>query len=162
DRIASDAAAAGDDAWFFREWSGLTRDEKFTLAQLADEGVVNHRRADVISDLVDRGILTYEATIRFRHPNLRDLTLRLARLERVRADEARARPSAMTSLEMPIALVLGGLALFLYLTQRDLWITMTSLVGAAASATPWMTRMATTVSGTRLARASSGSSQTLV
>ncbi len=112
---------------------------------------------DIVSDLIDRGILTEDPTLRFRDPRVRGLTLRVARLERVREWEAGTRPNAMTALEMPIALVLCALAVFLYLTQRDPWITITGLVGAAASATPWMTRMATTLSGTSFARTPTGS-----
>jgi hypothetical protein len=162
DRIGDHLAPADCEARFLREWSGLTRQEKLTLTQLADEGLVNHRQADVVADLVDWGILTEEATIRFRDPRMRKLTLQLARLERVREWEAETRPSAMTRLEMPIALVLGVFAAFLYLTQRDLWITVTSLVGAAASATPWVTRMASSFSSTRLARIPSGGGHAVV
>jgi hypothetical protein len=148
---------ADRDAAFLHEWSGLARPEKLVLVQLADEGLVNHRRADVVFDLVDRGILIANPTIRFRHRNLRDLVLCAASVDRVREWETTNRRGAMTALEMPIALGLGLLAVFLYLTQRDLYITITSLAGAAASAAPWMTRMAATFSGTRLARAPLGS-----
>ncbi len=125
------------DPYYRALWSGLEKEEKLVVAQLARKVVVNPESRRPVRRLLARGVLV-------RNPELRLMNQSFARFvreevppEMVRAWEKELPDSPWQRLRFPLILALGVVAAFLFATQRetfDMVLAIVTGVGLASTA----------------------------
>ncbi len=118
-------------------WSRCSVAERLTLAHVAQEGVVNPKRHSEIRSLLSRGFLVRDPSIRLMNDSFTRFVLETVRPEQLRLWE---RPKGTRSdwlrLQWLSSAVLLMLALFLFLTQRQLFEGTITFLSALALGVP--------------------------
>ncbi|WP_324674665.1 hypothetical protein [Hymenobacter sp. GOD-10R] len=131
----------------FRQlWDTLTPYEQYLLYDVAQDGLVNSRDAQVINDLLQKGLLTYShvglrpVNESFRFFILNGLPPQQAlRIEREAAEEAE-RDGTWSRRSLPIFLTLSAAALFIFVTQRSVLNEAQTFLTALTATLPLLYR----------------------
>src|SRR5262249_8050091 len=132
------------DAVAWRIWSESTKAEKLAMSQLAHEGFLNPNNTDVVSRLVERGLVYRSPAFKFFDPSFRSFLLRAEPPRDVfgwEHEESEGWGRLERPLMVAVAIVLG----FLFLTQEEVFSTFTAVLTALTGAVPLVLRLATLV-----------------
>jgi len=117
-------------------WQSLSRDEQRTLYDIALDDMVNPRNRDIAIRLGDLGLVKrlpdiacYEVmNVSFRNFIFTQLSKK--EVDRLQADADGK--GSWNSFQLPILLVVIGIGIFLFTTQKDAFTNMVTYIGAAA------------------------------
>ncbi|UOG75175.1 cache domain-containing protein [Hymenobacter tibetensis] len=131
----------------FRQlWDTLTPHEHYVLYDVAQDGLVNSRDAQVLNGLLQKGLLVYnQVGLRlvnesFRHFILNGLPPQQAlRIEREASEEAE-RDGTWARRSLPIFLALSAAALFIFVTQRSVLNEAQTFLTALTATLPLLYR----------------------
>lgn len=131
----------------FRQlWDTLTPHEHYVLYDVAQDGLVNSRDAQIIDGLLQKGLLVYnQVGLRlvnesFRHFILNGLPPQQAlRIEREASEEAE-RDGTWARRSLPIFLALSAAALFIFVTQRSVLNEAQTFLTALTATLPLLYR----------------------
>jgi hypothetical protein len=131
----------------FRQlWDTLTPYEHYILYDVAQDGLVNSRDAQVINDLLQKGLLVYnQAGLRLVNESFRYFILnglppqQALRIEREAAEEA-DREGTWARRSLPIFLTLSAAALFIFVTQRSVLNEAQTFLTALTATLPLLYR----------------------
>ena len=131
DHIADQA-----EAYYRVLWSGCTTGERFILYHLAKNGFVNPANPDV-GVLLGKRLIVLAPDLRLINESFRRFVVgECCRPETVAAWIGEDNTSSWNTLKVPLITVLAGGALFLYLTQRDVFDTTIAFAAAVAAGLP--------------------------
>jgi hypothetical protein len=117
-------------------WDGCSVDEKLVLVRLAEDGFVNAKNFDHLVDLLEKGLLRRDPSLRLMNNSFGLFILRSVTRADVQEWEEQGGISAWNILKwlLPVPLLLiGG---FLFLTQGESFSNVTALVVAVGSVGP--------------------------
>jgi len=124
------------EAYYRVLWSNCTSGERFILYHLANDGFVNPANPDV-GVLMGKRLIVLAPDLRLMNESFRRFVLgECCRPETVSAWIGEDDTSNWNRLKVPLVTVLAGLALFLYLTQRDVFDTTIAFTAAVAAGLP--------------------------
>ena len=135
-----------------RIWNSLSEEEMITLAQIADGAVSLPKRSRTVADLLSRGLLERRPDLRLMNRSFTHFVREVAPPERIAAWEAEGETSAWQALRQPLFIALVATALFLFVTQRDLFNTGLAFVTAVAAGVPSLFRLLGSVRPAELRR----------
>lgn len=115
-------------------WNTFPQSEKFTLYYLVKDGFVNAKNPD-ISRLLKRNIITREPELRVMNTTFQKFILASSSLEDVVAWKKEAR-SNWNTMKGPFTGILIGIALFMFMTQRELFNSTIAIFSGFAAALP--------------------------
>jgi|GEM_PF-4758972 len=118
-------------------WSTCSKDERFLIYDLAEDGLVNVKNAPSIIHLIYKGVFTQKRTLSIMNRSFRNFVLTYVNPEEVRA----MRKDTLThgtwsSVKGPILFILAIGLLFLLYTQRGLANEIMAFLGALIAAIP--------------------------
>jgi hypothetical protein len=122
------SAESADDTFapfFDALWHACTRDERLTLRQLAEEGLINPQNQVIARQLMRSGLIVRDPVPRVMSHTFHRFILRAATADQVSAWERVGVPVPWASIEVAMLTVVIGLAGLLVVTQEQLvgaWI----------------------------------------
>jgi hypothetical protein len=122
-------------------WTSCSKDEKLTLIQLSDQGVVNPRNSQVVARLMRSGLIRRDPTFRVMNKSFRHFLLRQVPSSEIVVWEhegVRLPWGSITAVVLTLALGLAGL---LVLTQQQLVDSWIGYVPALAPALPTVMKL---------------------
>jgi hypothetical protein len=135
------------DAYYRLVWKECTSDQKFALAQLAQDGLLNPANARAIRQLVRRGLITTDPQFRLMNESFRRF-VRAAATPSLRRewhrDSRRSGWGKMHGAFVTTMLILGA---FLLTTQNALWQSSAAYVTTALGALGTLNRLFNTWRG---------------
>jgi hypothetical protein len=115
--LASFGAAASP--YYESLWRGCTEDERLTLHQLAEEGLVNPQNVPCVRNLMRTGIIVRDPIVRIMNSTFREFVIQAATAEQVSTWERRGVLIPWGSIELSMLSVVIILAVLLIGTQRQ-------------------------------------------
>ena len=128
-------------------WHEFSADQKFVLAQLAEDGLLNPANGRAIRQLVRRGLITKDPQFRVMNESFRRF-LRSAVPSRMKQQWAHeARGSGWGKANAAFFMTLLIVAAFLLATQNQLWQSSAAYVTTAFGALGTLTKLFSTLRG---------------
>ncbi|HXG47299.1 MAG TPA: hypothetical protein VNO52_06725, partial [Methylomirabilota bacterium] len=112
-----------------RHWADCSPLEQLTLLQVARTGHANSERPE-LRTLLARGLLRRDPELRLQNESFRRFVLARGRPEGPLPEEARESATSWHNLKGALWVMLTGLAVFLFLTQREAWNVVIGLASA--------------------------------
>jgi hypothetical protein len=122
-------------------WAMCTEAEKVTLVQLAEGALVNAKNAGALKMLMKRGLVRRDPSFQIMNESFRRFVARDVCLHEVRDLEKKADASAWGRMRAPFAMVLLGVAAFIFITQRQVFDISTAFFSALATSLPVLFRV---------------------
>ncbi len=143
------------DHCYRRIWESCSVDQKVVLGHIAQHGLANASARTVVRRLLGRRLLHKDPALRPMNETFRRFILSSrCRLDVARA-EASAEPSAWDRLRIPLAVVVVGVGVFLFSTQKELYNAILGVTTAAAVSVPTLIRTVSMLAGRRSAEGES-------
>lgn len=118
-------------------WSTCSKDERFLIYDLAEDGLVNVKNAPSIIHLIYKGVFYQKRTLSIMNRSFRNFVLTYVTPEEVRAMRKETlNYGTWSSVKGPILLVLAIGLLFLLYTQKGLANEIMAFLGALIAAIP--------------------------
>lgn len=124
-------------------WLACSREEQLALFQLARYGFVNRKNAEV-PFLLERGLIVRQPHFQLCDNAFARFVLDNFRLDELPASEQEQAPSLWNDLKKPLWIVVVGFALFLFLTQRDLFSATLTVIAGFSAGIPALVKFANT------------------
>jgi hypothetical protein len=122
-------------------WAMCTEAEKVILVQLAEGCLVNAKNASALQMLMKRGLVKRDPSFRLMNESFRRFIAADFCLHEVRALEQQAEASTWERMRVPLAVVLLGVAAFIFITQRQIFDGSTTFFTAVATSLPFLFRL---------------------
>jgi hypothetical protein len=122
-------------------WAMCTEAEKVTLVQLAEGALVNAKNAGALKMLMKRGLVRRDPSFQIMNESFRRFVARGMCRHEVRDLEKKANESVWGQIRAPFALVLLGVAAFIFITQRQVFDISTAFFTALATSLPVLFRV---------------------
>ncbi len=118
-------------------WSTCSKDERFLIYDLAEDGLVNVKNAPSIIHLIYKGVFYQKRTLSIMNRSFRNFVLTYVNPEEVRAmRKDTLAHGTWSSVKGPILFILAIGLLFLLYTQRGLANEIMAFLGALIAAIP--------------------------
>ncbi|HEX4959424.1 MAG TPA: cache domain-containing protein [Thermoanaerobaculia bacterium] len=122
-------------------WAMCTEAEKVILVQLAEGALVNAKNAGALKMLMKRGLVKRDPSFQIMNESFRRFVARGMCQHEVRNLERKADVSAWGRIRAPFALVLLGVAAFIFITQRQAFDISIAFFTALATGLPVLFRV---------------------
>jgi len=118
-------------------WSTCSKDERFLIYDLAEDGLVNVKNSPSIIHLIYKGVFTQKRTLSIMNRSFRNFVLTYVNPDEVRAMRKETLThGTWSSVKGPILFILAIGLLFLLYTQRGLANEIMAFLGALIAAIP--------------------------
>jgi hypothetical protein len=122
--------------YYRRIWEPLTEDEKLTLLHLAEDKLLSPNDPH-IDQLFLKGLIVRDPDVRLFNCSFKDFVMRNCFTDELASVESEAKVmSPWERLKLPLLLLIGGVLLFLVITQRDFFGSSLSIIGSVIAALP--------------------------
>jgi hypothetical protein len=122
-------------------WAMCTEAEKLILVQLAEGCLVNAKNTGALQRLMKRGLVKRDPSFRLMNESFRRFIVGDFCLHEVRTLEQQAETSVWERMRAPLAVVLLGVAAFIFITQRQIFNISTAFFTAVATSLPFLSRV---------------------
>lgn len=122
-------------------WAMCTEAEKVILVQLAEGCLVNAKNVSALQMLMKRGLVKRDPSFRLMNESFRRFIAGDFCMHEVRTLERQAEASAWERMRAPLAVVLLGVAAFIFITQRQVFDISTTFFTAVATSLPFLFRV---------------------
>lgn len=129
-QIISDRACA----YYQAIWAICSSDEKLTLFHLAQDGLLSFKNPD-IQRLMRRGLIVREPSLRIMNESFRRFVLTKSHPDQIVAWRKGA-TSSWDTLKGPLLMGLMGVALFIFITQQDVFNSTVTLLSTFTGMLP--------------------------
>lgn len=148
----SDKIGSLANAYYISLWSTCSKDERFLIYDLAEDGLVNSKNADSITRLLYKGIFTRDNTLSLMNTSFRSFVLSYIIPEQQVAFRLEAaRVGSWSRIRGPMFTMLGLTALFLLYTQKGFSAQVTGFFGALGTIIPILLRILESVGQSKAA-----------
>ncbi|HSB11734.1 MAG TPA: cache domain-containing protein [Blastocatellia bacterium] len=113
-------------------WRGCTEGQRCTLIQLAQDGLLSPKNKH-LRRLVKRGLIVRDPELRLMDESFRRFVISMSREQDIESWRQQEGGSAWQLMKAPLLLVLIGVALFLFVTQKDVYDSTISLLSAVTA-----------------------------
>lgn len=109
--------------FYYAIWNSFDKQERFVIYDLAQDGLVNYRNLYVIYRLMSRGILlNNNGKIELFNQSFRNFVLTIINREQSLEFELEAKRSgSWSNMKLPLYLAIGGVFVFVFLTQQQVF-----------------------------------------
>jgi hypothetical protein len=115
-------------------WELCSQDERLVLIQLAEEGVVNPKRFDIVRRLHNRGLVVVEPRFDLMNRSFRQFVGSVESPERVKEWEQTSAGVSWKRFSIPLYTLAAVVVAILLFTQQDLFSQMLGIATGAAGA----------------------------
>ena len=117
-------------------WNSCSVDEKLTLYHLAQDRLLSHRDPD-IEPLLRRGLIVRGDDVHLINDSFRQFVKSTEQIVSVcEYEEKVKRDSPWNTLKVPLLVILVGITIFLFVTQRDLYTSSLAVLTAVTTIIP--------------------------
>ena len=117
-------------------WNNCSPDERLTLFHLAQDRLLSHRDPD-IQPLMRRGLIVRDSDIHLMNESFRQFVKSTEQVADVaHHEETVRRGSLWNTLKGPLLVILSAVAVFLFVTQRDLYTSSLGVLTAITTLIP--------------------------
>jgi len=120
-------------------WAICSPDEKLTLFHLAQDGLLSFKNPN-IQRLMRRGLIVRDPSLRLMNESFRRFVLSESHPDQVVAWK-KGESSSWNTLKGPLLMGLMGVALFIFITQREVFNSTVALLSAFAGMLPVLFRL---------------------
>lgn len=113
-------------------WQSCTEGQRCTLIQLAQDGMLSPKNKH-LRRLVKRGLIVREPELRLMDESFRRFVISNSRDQNIEAWRQQEGGSAWQLMKAPLLLILIGVALFLFVTQKDVYDSTISFMSAVTA-----------------------------
>jgi hypothetical protein len=122
--------------YYRRIWDSLNDDQRLTLVHLAEDRLLSPNDPE-IKQLFLKGLIVRSPDVRLFNTTFNDFVLRNCFTRDLASCETEAKGmSPWEKLKLPLMLGVGGVVLFLLITQRDFFGSSLSIIGSLMAAMP--------------------------
>ncbi|MEX0966364.1 MAG: cache domain-containing protein [Bacteroidia bacterium] len=138
--------------YYYSIWNSLNKEEKYVLYDVAEDGVVNPKNTEPITRLLKRGLIIHDGSIRVMNKSFRNFILTVVnRAEAMRMEQELKENGTWSKVRVPLLLVILGIALFLFLTQREAYNQVFTFITAFAAGIPLLFKVLSSFPGSKAA-----------
>jgi hypothetical protein len=133
-RIEELISEVGEQAYAYHNaiWASCSEGQRCTLIQLAQDGMISPKNRH-LRRLVKRGLIVLDPSVRLMDESFRRFVKTVSRDQDVEGWRQQDGGSAWQLLRAPLLLILVGVALFLFITQKDFYDSTISFMSAATA-----------------------------
>lgn len=113
-------------------WQTCTEGQRCTLIHLAQDGMISPKNKH-LRRLVKRGLVVREPELRLMDESFRRFVISISREQDIEAWRQQEGGSAWQLLRAPLLLIVIGVALFLFITQKDVYDSTISFMSAVTA-----------------------------
>jgi hypothetical protein len=135
------------DAWYRLLWKECSNNQKFALAQLAQDGLLNPASGRAIRQLAGKGLVTEDPQFRIMNESFRRFLLSHTSAELKREWVRESRRSGWGKMHGAFFTTMLLLGVFLLTTQNELWQSSAAYVTTALGALGTLTKVFNTYRG---------------
>jgi hypothetical protein len=123
-------------------WSSLSEEEQYILYDIAQDGLVNLKNRDVLTMLLNKGLLVYENRFRMMNESFRNFVL-----SEVSADDALElerkvkETGSWNYFKTPVVITLITIAMFIFITQEETFNSIIAFITTFAAGIPIIFRL---------------------
>ncbi|MDQ3109591.1 MAG: cache domain-containing protein [Bacteroidota bacterium] len=123
-------------------WASLSEEEQYILYDIAQDGLVNLKNREVLTMLLNKGLLVYENRFRMMNESFRNFVL-----SEVSADDALElerkvkETGSWNYFRTPVVIILITIALFIFITQEETFNSIIAFITTFAVAIPIIFRL---------------------
>jgi hypothetical protein len=129
-------------------WKSCSRQEQYLLYDLAQDGLINPKDIQSVANLIDKGLLIYDGTVRIMNRSFRNFILTSIEQEEVlNLERATMDQGAWSEFRTPLILVLVALVSFLFLTQKEAFNQIIAIITTLTASVPLIFRLFSLFSG---------------
>lgn len=121
--------------YYRRLWATCTEEEQFFLYDLAQDGLVNGRNLSVLSSLLGKGLIVkgIDMKLRIVNESFKNFVLTVVDpADALRYEKRVASTSSWHAYRTPFLLIIIGIGLFIFFTQKQAWLNIVA-VGTAVT-----------------------------
>lgn len=130
--------------YYRRLWSTCSEEEKFFLYDLAQDGLVNARNMGVLSSLLGKGLLIRgkDMKLKILNESFKNFVLTVVDpAEALRYEKKVSRASSWHAYRTPFLLIIIGIGLFIFFTQKQAWLNIVAIGTAVTTILTLMPRL---------------------
>jgi hypothetical protein len=137
-------------------WSSLSEEEQYILYDIAQDGLVNLKNRDVLTMLLNKGLLVYENRFRMMNESFRNFVL-----SEVSADDALElerkvkETGSWNYFKTPVIIILITIALFIFVTQEQTFNSIIAFITTFAAGIPIIFRLLGMITSMKTGKAKS-------
>ncbi len=135
-------------------WSSLSEEEQYILYDIAQDGLVNLKNREVLTMLLNKGLLIYENRFRMMNESFRNFVL-----SEVSADDALElerkvkETGSWNYFRTPVVIILITIALFIFITQEETYNNIIAFITTFAAGIPILFRLIGMITSMKAAKA---------
>ncbi len=131
---------------YFAIWNSLEEREKLLIYDLAQDGLVNYKNLPVIFNMLNRGILVFDHSNRLKlfDDSFANFVLTIISPDEALEIEKMSKQSGnWSNLKLPFYTIVGGVLIFLFTTQADLFGGLIRWLTTAIAVLPLISKFIT-------------------
>ncbi len=135
-------------------WASLSEEEQYILYDIAQDGLVNLKNREVLTMLLNKGLLIYENRFRMMNESFRNFVL-----SEVSADDALElerkvkETGSWNYFKTPVIIILITIALFIFITQEETYNNIIAFITTFAAGIPILFRLLGMITSMKAAKA---------
>ena len=137
------------DAYYRLVWEECSKDQKFVLAQLAENGLVNPENARALQQMVRRGYIVKDPQFRIMNDSFRHFLCSSVTPDLKRQWHQESRSSGWGKAHGVFATTMLFVGVFLLTTQNELWQSSAAYVTTALGALGTLSKLSNAIRGSR-------------
>jgi hypothetical protein len=123
-------------------WASLSEEEQYIVYDLAQDGLMNLKNREVITMLLNKGIIVYDNMFKLMNESFRNFVLTEVSAADALALERKVKETGTWNyFKTPVILILITLALFIFITQQETFNTIIAFVTTFAAGIPIVFRL---------------------
>ncbi len=135
-------------------WSALSEEEQYILYDIAQDGLVNLKNREVLTMLLNKGIMVYDNRFRLMNESFRNFVLSEVSADDALTLERNVKETGYWNyFKTPVLLILITIALFIFITQQETFNNIIAFITTFAAGIPIVFRllgMVTSMKGTKV------------
>lgn len=132
--------------YYLSLWNTLTKEEQYVLYDLAEDGLVNYKNFESLSQLHYKGLIINRGRPEVMNRSFRNFILtEVKNGSPILSNTERSKDSAWKRFKTPFYLVLLVVLFFVFYTQQDSFNTLTTVLGSFTAALPIILRLFSTL-----------------
>lgn len=128
-------------AYYASLWAACTKEEKIVLMHVASDGFANEKDRHTLRRLLSRHLVRRQPHFRVMNETFRRFVISDPRRQEVAAFDAEIPLSAWDRVQKPLVVTLVGVAIFFFVTQRELFDASLTVISGLAGGIPALIRI---------------------
>jgi hypothetical protein len=123
-------------------WSSLSEEEQYILYDIAQDGLVNLKNREVLTMLLNKGLLVYENRFRMMNDSFRNFVLSEVSPDDALELEQKVKVTGSWNyFRTPVVIILITIAMFIFITQEETFNSIIAFITTFAAGIPIIFRL---------------------